>query len=249
MSDDPMNPQRDPAGPDPIDLDEAVSAFLDGEPVDDATRARPEFADRLAELTLARDALGDAEPVPALDDLTRRRLVRTAVDAAADDGDARTATWMRRLGPLGAAAAVLAVVVGLGALVVSGGDDSDSTAVTSADSSRDDSGGGAGAESATPDAVGGAPSDLGDLGDVSDLDALAGEVEAQTTAREGDLGAAELALPCAAEITAVAPGPIVATGTGTFEGRPAAVVVTTDATGEQVVLVATTDDCAVERAP
>jgi hypothetical protein len=247
MSDDSMNPQRDPSAPDPA-LDDAVSAFLDGEPVDDATRARPEFAGRLAELALARDALGAAEPVPALDDVTRRRLVRTAVDAAADDRDARTSTWMRRLGPLGAAAAVLAVVVGLGALVVSGGDDSDSTAVSSEDSSSDDSGGGAGAESATPDAVGGAPSDLGDLGDVSDLDALAAEVR-DASRGAGDLDATQATLPCTEEITALEPGPIVATGTGTFEGRPAVVVVTTDAAGEQVVLVATTDDCAVERAP
>jgi hypothetical protein len=155
--------------------DEILSALLDGDPeisvaalgnVDAAAhlRACDRCAGRQAELAGARAALA-AAPVDPLDELTRRRLVATALAAAesAPAGAAPAASavpigrgrWARRHPGLvgSAAAAVLAVLVGV-PFVLDNGAPGGGEALTAQ----------APLESAGPF--------LGDLGDLSDRDRL-----------------------------------------------------------------------------
>ena len=103
--------QPPPLPPPPFgdDTDEALSALLDGElgafaddhglteaEARDRLEQWSEYPARLAALEHGRAAVG--EPVAALDDLTRRRLVRTALPAA--DGIGATSnrsgwSWLR----------------------------------------------------------------------------------------------------------------------------------------------------------
>ena len=135
----------------------------------------------------ARDEqIAEALAVPPLDDVTRRRLVRTALDAVpaesaesddADDADgARPPGERRSWVPLVAAAVVMVlVVVGVVALRGGGNDSSSDTAARKADrvptaqtpSAAADSSSGA-AASLVPGTA-----DLGDLGDLSSTAARA----------------------------------------------------------------------------
>ncbi len=228
------------------ETDEILSASIDGKlrpteraPADDA-------AARRAELVGARDALHDA-PVAPLDEVTRRRLVSRALGASA--APARGG-WTERV-PWRAVAAVLAVVVIAGGLALSlqrGGESSSSTA------SRAKSATGATAQPKTavaPDL--GAARALGDLGDVSDPTRLAPRVRAAeqlAAAREAGGTPSSVAAPitpaaalgaCASALRGL--GTIRAIGSGTVDGRAAAVAVGTDRQGHEQAIVVLLDGC------
>jgi hypothetical protein len=97
----------DRAAPETQSLDERLSARIDGVVDGDADAGATGAGDpaRLRALEAARDLL--AVPPPPLDDLTRRRLVRTALDAA----PASRHRDLRRLSRVSAAAAVVVLVV------------------------------------------------------------------------------------------------------------------------------------------
>jgi hypothetical protein len=147
------------------DTDEAVSALLDGDLGAFATdhglaeadaRARldawPGLEERRAALAGAAAAI--AAPEPALDDLTRRRLVRDAVDARATPaGERRSRRWTA----IGAVAAGLLAVVGVG-LALNASSDGGGSSNDAASS----------AGSVAPDLRG----DIGYVGDLSGPDAL-----------------------------------------------------------------------------
>jgi hypothetical protein len=162
--------QPPPLPPPPFgdDTDEALSTLLDGELgafaadhglTEAEARERlehwPEYTARLAALERGRAEV--AAPVPPLDDLTRRRLVRNALPAA--DGIAATSnrsgwSWLRISA---AAAAVLIVLAGLGARPTPLGTGSDNSAKSS------------GVGSAAAEVPRG---DLGNIGDVTDPAAI-----------------------------------------------------------------------------
>lgn len=162
--------QPPPLPPPPFgdDTDEALSALRDGElgafaadhglteaEARDRLEHWPEYPARLAALERGRGEV--AAPVPPLDDLTRRRLVRNALPAA--DGIAATSnrsgwSWLRISA---AAAAALIVLAGLGAMLTSLGTGSDNSAKSS------------GAGSAAAEVPRG---DLGNIGDVTDPAAI-----------------------------------------------------------------------------
>jgi hypothetical protein len=107
------SPPTPPPDTPPDPLDERLSAALDGEaefpePLDEAT------ARRRRELEAARDLL--AVPPPRLDDVTRRRLLRTAIDAAPASTLSTRGRTARRWRSVVVAAAVIAVIAlaGLG---------------------------------------------------------------------------------------------------------------------------------------
>ena len=157
--------QPPPLPPPPFgdDTDEALNALLDGELgafardhglAEAAARARleewPELPSRLAALEEVRATV--REPVPPLDDLARRRLVRDALSAA--DGTGVTPkragwSWLRISA---AAAAALIVLAGIGAMLTSLGTGGESKSAS---------------EKST--ATAGAPhGDVGNLGNVTD---------------------------------------------------------------------------------
>jgi hypothetical protein len=257
-------PRSDP--PFGADTDEAVSALLDGELAAFASdhgtteadvRARleawPGFADRRAALGGADAAI--ATPVPALDDVTRRRLVRAA-------GDARAATAVPPRGGrvwkvVGAVAAALVIVVGIGLAIDAAGDGGDRASDSAASSAR----------TAAPDLHG----DLGDVGDLSGpgaLRALLTGTRAEKSERTGSTSpsadatrdqsggapapanadgfAARSSKParspdqCAAQLAGNRPVTFV--GTGTYRGRPATVVGLTEG-GRVIAFVVPSDDC------
>jgi hypothetical protein len=101
-------PEREPdpvAAVDP--LDERLSAALDGH---EGTAPEPDAraAERGRDLAAARDLL--ALPPPPLDDITRRRLLRTALDASPTSSRPTSERMMRRMRGGAVAAAVIAVI-------------------------------------------------------------------------------------------------------------------------------------------
>jgi hypothetical protein len=239
----------DPTRSDPpfgADTDEAVSARLDGElaafAADHGTteadaRARLEawsgFDDRRAELAAARATV--ATPVPPLDEITRRRLVRNASDARSVAAAGRRGARAWKI--VGAAAAALVVVVGIG-LAINAAGDNDGGSSDSASSS---------AGSVATDLRG----NLGDVGDLSGPEALrallAGTRDVKTapervdatkgagnatSAQSGSVPAPQQftdsagpSLPpdqCAAQLAGKRPVTFV--GTGTYQGRAVTVV-------------------------
>jgi hypothetical protein len=233
--------------------DEALSAFLDGElsafasehgttaaDARDRLEQWPGFAARVAELEQARAAL--RAPVPPLDELTRRRLVRSALPAApgaAPGGRRSGRSWLT----IAAAAMAVVVVVGLGAaLVTRSGDGGETRASKSAGTA--------------PEARRG---DLGDVGDVTDpatLRALldpAGAAGANRRDAGGKLGdggsTADGSAPaaastdpsaCAARLAGSRPVRFVARAT--FRGRPVVVVGITQG-ARTIAFVVPADDC------
>ncbi|HVM39727.1 MAG TPA: hypothetical protein VM618_02975 [Acidimicrobiia bacterium] len=155
--------------------DEALSAFLDGSDADGVAAhlsACASCAERFDALGRARAALA-AEPEP-LPDLTRRRLVATAIESAGTPlasrdailpGRARARRSRRLLPMLGAAAAAVFVVGGIVALQDDGGNGADTTALGGSSFSEGTAGGGLAAG-------GGAGVPLLELGDLDDPDAL-----------------------------------------------------------------------------
>ena len=161
--------QPPPLPPPPFgdDTDEALSALLDGELgafaadhglTEAEARERLEhwsgYPERLAALERGRAEV--AAPVPPIDDLTRRRLIRNALPAA--DGIGATSnrsgwSWLRISA---AAAAALIVLAGLGAMLTSLGTGSDTNAKSS----------GTGSAAEVP------RGNLGSIGDVTDPAAI-----------------------------------------------------------------------------
>lgn len=150
----------------PETVDELLSAELDGE-LDaaaadlglDPEQARAVVAaqgERYALLGASREALADVAP---LDELTRRRLVSAAVGAPGRSATGTRRNPTRLLTVLGGAAALLALVVGIGASLRSSGG-ADRTA-----SSAGDGG-------APSPAAGSTAGEVVDLGDVSEPAAL-----------------------------------------------------------------------------
>jgi hypothetical protein len=201
--------------------------------------------------------------VEPLDDVTRRRLVSTAMRSTG------SATHARRL--IGAAAAVVALVVGAG-VVVAVGSGSDSTTPSAA---RDKT------ASLTPQADGAqrlviedtarGVGDFGDLGVAANVDRLrrafdlagvaadsksgaavsapsaAGTSESQrATAESSDALVSRLrALGCSP--SALPRGKVVALASGTLAGSPVIVVDLVSATGSHSVHAITLDTCTVTR--
>lgn len=180
------------------------------------------------------ERLGAWLEVAPLDEVTRRRLVSTAVAAAAPDRrtPSHTARWIAA-----AAAIVASLVVGLALLTAPGGHDeprASTPAGTPAPSER--SGAAAApaaglADSAQPGASAAPPVEVGDFGDLSVADNLArlrAALESASTpgsSASGGAASSELAaLPCRRQLPS---GTITALGTGTLDGRHAVVVLTT----------------------
>ncbi|HEY5015136.1 MAG TPA: hypothetical protein VIK61_20790 [Acidimicrobiia bacterium] len=128
-----MNPPVDPTEPDPLapavdPRDERLSAALDG-PAD------PDFVagsapvtdtdDRARAVAAARDLLAVAPP--PLDDLTRRRMLRNALDAREAPTHGRRGWAARAAAPAAAAACVALVVLGVWALIHAGGSSNSSS--------------------------------------------------------------------------------------------------------------------------
>ncbi len=227
------------------ETDEILSASIDGErrptehdPADDAGACR-------AALMGARDALHDA-PVAPLDEVTRRRLVSRALGesaAPARGGWTERVSWR-------AVAAVLAVVVIAGGLALSlqRGDGSSSSTASRAKSGT----------STTAQPKSAAASDLsaaralGDLGDVSDPTQLATRVRvADQFAAAREVGGTQSSVPAPAAADALGscasalhgPGTIRAIGSGTVDGRAAAIAVAVDQQGHEQAIVVLLDGC------
>jgi hypothetical protein len=250
------------------DTDDALNALLDGEldafarehdMAEDVARARleawPEYPARIAALEAVRNAV--QESPPALDDLTRRRLVRTAVNALpappAHAGRSRSsARW------IAAAAAAVLVIVGIGAAIASMGDGGDSSQRASSSA--------------------GAPlhGNVGDLGDVTSPTALralldrrhpssttapaAPGVSGSTTASSAGTSEAQqlnreaAGAPAATSTTPTTLGPDACAqqlagarktafvGTGTFKTAPVTIVGITKG-GRTIVFVVSSTDC------
>jgi hypothetical protein len=245
------------------DTDEALSAFIDGELAafadargltEAAARARldawPELGMRLEALERSRTAL--QAPVAPLDDLTRRRLVRNALQElpAEPHSSRRSPPWAAITA---VAAAAIIAVAGIGvALSSSGGGDSSKSSVGS-DASRGAS----------------APlrGDVGDLGDVTSPEALRTLLDRRAAAAGAgsDSSKEDASAPTAApggaddETPSFAPQSTAAsvmacarqvagdrsitfTGTGEYRGRPVTIVgLTTGA--RTIVFVVASADC------
>ena len=254
-------PTPGPFGP---DTDEAVSALLDGE-LDAFAREHgtteadaleqlttwPAFDARRHELEAARAAV--TTPLPPLDDVTRKRLVRNAVEAGpsapADAPARRAAPWR----VIGAVAASVIILVGIGLAVATSGDDG----TTSQDSASSGS-----ASSALR-------GEVGDLGDVTSPDALralldGGRDRAETSSGAGGTPApsvAESAPPAADSLArefdaSLAPAiepracaeqlagdrDVAFVGTGTFRGSPVTIVGLRER-GRTIAFVVPSNDC------
>ncbi|MEW6474759.1 MAG: hypothetical protein AB1679_21115 [Actinomycetota bacterium] len=158
-----MNPT-----PDHLD-DEILSALLDGDAGDNEAAAHLGACDRCAgrqgELAAARVALAGA-PVEPVDELTRRRLVAAALQAAEEERTSEAAAvptrarsrWASRHPALigSAAAVILALLVGVPFVVGNDGSRDDETTLAAQ----------------APGAAESAGSFLGDLGDLADRESL-----------------------------------------------------------------------------
>lgn len=184
------------------------------------------------------EALGALLAVPPLDDVTRRRLVRTALDQPAP----RSNRWMS----VASVAAALAIGTFVGTVLVRDSEPSETTtaqrAPTPSDVERLKSVPAAGADaSEAPITV------LGDLGDVTrpaDLrDAIDLGFERAVGPTENQ---AVMGYPCVgsppANFGLVAAS---AVGIGTYEGAAVTVFIGTSPDGQAIAVVARASDCAV----
>lgn len=230
---------------DPLDLDAAISADLDGEL--DAYAAElglspAEVRDQVSTpaATERREALAAARarlrsPVAAVDDVTRRRLLDAAAPATAASSRGNRTLVARAL----AVAAAIALVVGT--VVVVGGRGSDDGAKSSG------SGGGSAA----------ARGDLGDLGSVDQrkveslLGPQAGSVAPENAGADNSVTApgftpdAKAATPaqvqeCADQYASV--GDVRFRASGAFSGRPA-VILGIDRSDRTIVFVVAAGAC------
>jgi len=231
-------------------LDERLSAALDGEsPPEPGDTDADDTADRLRALAEARDLL--AIPPPPLDDITRRRLLRAAV-ADAPRGKARD---LRRLNQLGAAAAVLAVVVAGGLAIKALGSSSENGSKASSGKAAGDS-----ATAATTTPGSGSQAVLLDLHDVSNPAVLKERVAAalgktaqsgttgdsqtptstaQRTAKPPESDAVARCLPTITVAKGADPARVLADAT--YNGTPAVVATASGTSGTAVYVVARSD--------
>jgi hypothetical protein len=237
-TDAPNDPPEPTAAVDP--LDERLSAALDGasdpdsEPSEVAEPSDDEHASaRSRALEAARDLL--AIPPPPLDDLTRRRLVRTAV-AERQAPKRRSGQWLARVS--GSAALVALVVLAGWALV------------GLAHNSGTSSGGSKAASRATNAPVA-APLDLHEVSDpavlrqrveavlrgVSPKTALP-QLEPTPSTGAGESTRAARCLSAVRVPAGATPGVL---ATATFHGTPALVVVAHDGSGTLIFVLASTD--------
>jgi hypothetical protein len=247
MTDD-RNPIQ-PNGPDPaVDpLDERLSAELDGAAAPETTATEAPGTDdayadiRRRELASARDLL--AIPPPPLDDVTRRRLLR----AALNEGSPAKRRDLHVLNRVGVAAAVLAVVVA-GALTLKAmgrSDNGSKAASKSADNKN---------ASATTTAPTRYATDFGVLSDPQVLKSRVrkalrdapGPTSAapQRTEASPDQADAAAKLPlgnCDATVRVPAGARPTVLGNGTFNGAPAVVLVAHDGARTLIFVVATSD--------
>lgn len=214
----------------------------------------------------ARDEqLGDALAVPPLDDVTRRRLVRNAIDALGSpetdaDDEAAASREPRSWAPLAAAAVViLLVVVGFVALGRGGDDDASDTAARKAD--RVPTAETPTAQAPAADASSGAAASLVpgilDLGDLGNLSSAARRERTRTALTTGTLTDSEAATElsseqllrevadsaCAAPLRADGTT-VVGVGSATVDGDRAVVVVTETA-GARAAFVLVPEPCAL----
>jgi hypothetical protein len=222
--------------------------------------------------TARDDELAARLAVPPLDELTRRRLVRDALDATPATSPGRD---RRRRAPWwAAAAAVLVIAVAATALALRSGSGSGGRPTAAAPTTQPERSPGpqAGSSSGTtgplsPDdrlavpAPAGTPASgasLGDLGEVADHATLRKRVaaaerslsttESGTGSTQSAFGAAPVTPPCTAELAAAQPrlGPVLGSGTATFHGAPATVVTARNRSGDLVAVVIVDAGCAVE---
>ena len=259
----PDDPNFDPT----FDLDEAISAELDGELAPFATELgvdpaalralmvqRPEYADRLVAVETARRSL--RAPVESLDDVSRARLLRAAVitepgtNATAGSPVRRERTW--RL--LGAAAAVALVVVGGVALLRGGGSSNRAkSAATAGNTAKVRSGelGNLGPlDQRTLDSlIGGdtradstptAPKESSTLSGGTDAQRSAAAEQPTAAADAAASVTSEQVAACRTEYSKV--GNVRFSGTGEYQGRPA-VVLGIETGGRTIVFVVAATDC------
>lgn len=186
--------------------------------------------------------------VPPLDEVTRRRLVAAALEAA-PAATAPTRVRGRRLLAV-AAAAVAVVAVGAGVVVIATGDDGGRGTSTVAGrpevekrarteaGAGDDQAATAPAPEAAPSAGTVAPRDLGDLGDVTEPSRLREAVQQALFADRLEAAPPRLAPPCSGGGLPDASA-LVAIGTGRFDGTAVVILATTE---KAIVLDAA--DCA-----
>jgi len=186
--------------------------------------------------------------VPPLDEVTRRRLVRVAMERSAPEPVARSTPRGRALAVMGVAASLVVGVV-VGAVVVTR---PEAPVTPTAAGSNQDVASSEAERSEPPAAAAPAPPQaLGDLGAVADLDALARAVDARLQTGRSGAGedAASLATPCATasvgELVLVS-----ATGTATLDGRPVVVRIGPAPSGELLVVALDASECvAIASAP
>ncbi|MFN8027526.1 MAG: hypothetical protein U0W40_14570 [Acidimicrobiia bacterium] len=213
--------------------------------------------------------LAAALGVPPLDDVTRRRLVRNALDAAVDatsdesggaaEDDEAPAPAKRSWAPLAAAAVViLLVVVGIVALGRGGDDSSSDTAARKGNDDRSsaavapeaNSSASAAGDAGTTTSFAAGVHLYGDLGDLS-IPATRNAVRAELEGAHpptGDVAesvAAEVAAASCASSLRADGMTIVGLGTATVDGQPAAVVTTRSPDGGETTSVVVFSPCSV----
>jgi hypothetical protein len=204
--------------------------------------------------------------VEPLDDVTRRRLVSTALAATADDSSASVTTTKSLAARwIAAAAAIVVVLVVAFALITApGGNDEQQASTPPRSPVAEQKAAGDTASSSAPQA--GTPSagsafspaavnvgDFGDLNVPANLARLRTALEADRAAASANAASSlsplsastELdALPCRADLPA---GTVKAVGTGTLDGRRAVVVLTTRPDGSRTIDAVLASPCQVRR--
>ena len=189
------------------------------------------------------ERLGAWLEVAPLDEVTRRRLVSTAVAAATPDRrtPSHAARWIAA-----AAAIVVGLVVALALLTAPGGHDEQRASTPAGTPASSERSGAAAApaagaaDSAQPETSAAPPVDVGDFGDLSvaaNLARLRVALESASTpggsASGGARASSELeASPCRRQLPN---GTVTAVATGTLAGRHAVVVLTTLPDGNRSV--------------
>ncbi len=178
--------------------------------------------------------------VPPLEDHTRTRLVRRALDEVS----ASTPRRSRRALPIVAAATLLVVAVTGGLLLASGGGGQSPTAKRASQPPPT-----AGSQAPAPgSAAEFAPRDLGAVGDVTGPTQLRRVVNGLAGAAIGSLDTIREACGNVGPVAGVTRFDIV--GTGVDAGQPAAIIVGRDTTGRRVAVVVALHGCrALQRLP
>ena len=196
----------------------------------------------------ARDErIGAWLEVEPLDEVTRRRLVSTALASTGtpERRPSYTARWIAV-----AASIVVVLVAAVALLTAPGGHDEQQASTPVGTPEREQKSAGAAADSAAPQAATVAPVELGDFGDLdvaANLDRLRAALEAGGS-NAGAPSAADSAgralddLPCRDDLPA---GAVTASATGTLDGRRAVVVLTTRSDGTRSIDAVLAEPCEV----